>query len=105
MAEEAFPLSWPEGWARTPRHLQDEGWRFKTGSGYEYDSTSATGQRYIGKRQVTFDRARQQLADELERLNAKNITLSTNVPLRLAGSRARMRHAVSMIPASPFTSR
>ena len=79
---EAFPLCWPDGWQRTPDHIRDDGHRFKTGNGYEgYGDT----RRYVGKKIILFDRARQLLVDELGRLNAKGVILSTNVPLRLDG--------------------
>ena len=82
---EAFPLCWPDGWQRTPSHLRQQGIRFKVGSGYEYDSTASNNQRYVGKRIISFDRARQSLVDELGRLNARGVVLSSNVPLRLDG--------------------
>lgn len=59
---EAYPLHWPEGWARTPR-----------------------GRRETALYKVTFDHARRDLRNELRRLGAQNVTLSTNVPLRKDG--------------------
>lgn len=82
---EAFPLCWPDGWRRTPPHLQDDGSRFKTGSAFEHDDTALAGHRYVGKKMITFDRARRLLVDELGRLNAKGVIISSNVPLRLDG--------------------
>ena len=32
---EAYPLSWPEGWQRTPKHLRKDGHHFKSGDVYE----------------------------------------------------------------------
>lgn len=57
---EAYPLSWPDGWART---RVKERSRFKTG----------------------FGAARNLLAGELERTSAKNVVLSTSLPLRIDG--------------------
>lgn len=80
---EAFPLAWPDGWQRTPQHLQKDGAHFRVGDGYE---GSGDQRRYVGKRMISFDRARQLLTDELGRLNARGVILSTNVPLRLDGN-------------------
>ena len=79
---EAFPLCWPEGWDRTPKHLQGDGRHFRTGDGFDLVNGE---KKYVGKRAITFDRARQLLVDELGRLKAKGVILSTNVPLRLDG--------------------
>jgi hypothetical protein len=64
----AFPLAWPQGWPRTPDHRRVSNHPFG-------------GRTYP----LTFDRARRQLLDELARLGAKNIVLSTNIPLRQDG--------------------
>lgn len=69
MSAEAFPLQWPEGWPRTPRHKRVNG-RSRWSSG--------------GK-PWTFDAARKELALELDRLGARNVVLSTNYELRLDG--------------------
>jgi len=57
---EAYPLSWPAGWMRTRNRQKSQ---FRTG----------------------FGNARNFLFLELERLGAKNIVLSTNIPLRNDG--------------------
>jgi hypothetical protein len=57
---EAYPLHWPDGWKRT---RNPERSRFKTG----------------------FGDARQYLFDELSRMGARGIVLSTNVALRNDG--------------------
>lgn len=76
MSVSAFPLQWPAGWPRTPAHqLQDSKYRFRR-----------TG-RY-GKTQSpfwTFAEARNALNDELDRLGARNLVLSSNYELRLDG--------------------
>lgn len=63
---EAYPLQWPEGW---PRHkgLQDSDRRFR-GPTFHWDRV------YGG------------LKDELKRIGAKNIVVSTNQPLRIDGA-------------------
>lgn len=65
MSEEAFPLAWPAGW---PRHRgqQDSDSRFK-GPTFRWDRV------YRG------------LIDELKRIGAKNIVVSTNQPIRQDG--------------------
>jgi hypothetical protein len=62
---EAYPLQWPHGW---PRHKgqQDSDSRFN-GPGYRWDKV------YKG------------LVEELSRLGAKNIVVSTNQPIRRDG--------------------
>lgn len=62
----AFPLQWPDGWPRAKMRQQDHPF----------------GGKVYG---LTFDRARRQLTEELQRLGARNIVLSTNVELRLDG--------------------
>lgn len=69
----SYPLAWPEGWPRTPAHArQDSKYRFTRGSG-------------IDRRLWTFAAARDGLSDELGRIKARNVVLSTNFELRLDG--------------------
>lgn len=68
-SQTAFPLAWPEGWPRTPPHQRSQTHRF---GGKVYS--------------LSFDRARLDLMDELHRLGARNVILSTNVPLRNDGA-------------------
>lgn len=63
-----FPLAWPHGWPRTPDHRRIANHPFG-------------GKTYP----LTFDRARRQLLEELARLRATSIVLSTNIPLRQDG--------------------
>lgn len=60
---EAYPLSWPEGWARTPAGRRISGGRFNT----------------------TFERARSELMNELRLLGAGNVVVSSWLPLRRDG--------------------
>lgn len=60
---EAYPLSWPEGWARTPDHKRSDRSQFST----------------------TFVRARDDLLKELRLLGAKNVVVSSWLPLRRDG--------------------
>jgi|ERR1700722_12574927 len=65
---ECSPLSWPEGWPRTPTEKQDRGWQFKRrGEGY-------------GGRLVTFAEGRDSLYDELRKLGATSPIVTTNHP-------------------------
>ena len=70
---QSYPLKWPEGWPRTKNYSRQAYARFKT----------------------TFPTARQQLYDELERLKARSVVVSSWLPLRLDGQpradAARMR--------------
>lgn len=68
MSAEAFPLYWPEGWPRTAE--------------LKRESDSKFGGKVYG---LTIGRTRDQLFDELERLGAKSVVVSTNVALRNDG--------------------
>jgi hypothetical protein len=63
MAKEAFPLSWPDGWVRArPQHRRgNSNWK------------------------KTFGAYRDHLVDEIERLKATTLVISTNIPLTLKG--------------------
>ena len=60
---EAYPLQWPAGWPRTPEAQRKNSSPFKT----------------------TFDKARRELVDELTRLGAVNVVISSSLPLRADG--------------------
>jgi len=60
---EAFPLAWPEGWPRTPSNRR--------------------GSSRFGKN-LGFNQIRE-LQDELRRLGARNVVISSNVPIRQDG--------------------
>lgn len=61
-APEAYPLHWPEGRERTPKH-----------------------RREYGRFDITPGRARDHLFDELKRLGARYPVISTNMELKLNG--------------------
>lgn len=62
--------------------LRKDGSRFRSGDNYEYRN----GDRfYIARRQITPDRARRLLVEEIGRLKAVVIVISSNVPLRADG--------------------
>ena len=72
MSVSAYPLAWPEGWPRTPSsRQQDSKYRFKrTGRSQPF---------------WTFAEARDELSNELDRMGARNVVLSSNYELRLDG--------------------
>jgi hypothetical protein len=76
MTDQAFPLQWPEGWPRTPydRRKNDHAFRGR----YNYQTHTGGGELQIGK-------ARDGLMAELKSLGAKDVILSTNMPLRNDG--------------------
>lgn len=76
MTTEAYPLQWPEGRARTERFRRERS-RFR----------------------VTFGVACSDLMDELRRLGARNVVLSTNIPLRNDG----LPYASARAPEDPGT--
>jgi hypothetical protein len=59
---EAYPLAWPQGWARTP-----------------------TGRRESGAFKTTFAKARDELMAEISRLGGRHPVLSSNLELRRDG--------------------
>jgi hypothetical protein len=65
---EAYPLSWPTGWPRTPSADQERGDKFKQARG--------DGSSY--RTFVTFAKARDLLYEELRKLGANHVVLSTN---------------------------
>lgn len=70
---QAYPLQWPMGWQRARRR--------------ERASFGTTGRNRYGNREaLTISEARERLADELDRLGARYITLSSNLELRLDGA-------------------
>lgn len=76
MTAEAFPLTWPAGWPRTPDHKkQDSKYRFARG-----DWRQSGGRRFW-----SFGEARDKLFEELARMGASGITLSSNYSLRNDG--------------------
>lgn len=83
---QTYPLAWPEGWPRTPDH--------KRLTDHPFKASSMVSPREA----ISFDRARRLLREELGRLGAKQVTLSTNIPLRGDGepyanaARRRMDH-------------
>lgn len=60
----SYPLTWPDGWPRTPDDKRRARSQFST----------------------TLDRARRQLLDELRMLGAQGVVISTNLPLRNDGA-------------------
>jgi hypothetical protein len=61
---EAYPLKWPDGWKRTPSHQRKTYSRFNT----------------------TFDAARRKLMAELKLLQARNVVVSSWLPLKNDGT-------------------
>lgn len=61
--DQRYPLTWPAGWPRTPRHKQSHS-PFK----------------------VTADKAYRELLQELDRLGARDVILSSNLKLRQDGA-------------------
>lgn len=71
----AFPLQWPDGWPRTLPLARKNGDQF---SRKRHDVA-------YGWTPILFDYARKSLSDELDRLKATSVVMSSNVPLRADG--------------------
>lgn len=63
MTVNSYPLAWPEGWKRTPDHQR----------------------RTYGPFKTTFDRARQQLVAEVQRLGGRDLVISSWLAIRNDG--------------------
>jgi hypothetical protein len=72
----SFPLSWPAGWPRTDYHKREVG-KFSTTRESDFGSRTS--------KPITVASAQERLGDELDRLGARYVVLSTNLELRLDG--------------------
>lgn len=77
---DAYPLCWPDGWARTPAHIRQPGNQFVV----RY-SAHEIGRTYTTSRPITFNRARHLLVAELDRLKATGFVMSSNMRVRQDG--------------------
>jgi hypothetical protein len=78
-----FPLAWPMGWIRTQPHKRQRAAFRKVETSYHQ---GANGQYAVKDNKVlSVIVSVQRLEAELDRLGARNVTLSTNVELRLDG--------------------
>ena len=77
MTIEAYPLSWPHGWKRTPAHRQNHG-RFSTKSQGQYGRVS---------RELSISESTQRVLRELKAMGVDDwhVIISTNIPLRRDG--------------------
>lgn len=75
---EAYPLRWPDGWPRTPAARRSDGNQFGK-------MTYKPGQTWKSRSKITPGVALRDLMAELGRLGAKNVTISSNVPVRNDG--------------------
>lgn len=78
----AYPLSWPEGWPRTPAPKRQRAKFHSTQQQYDAHG-QATWRRTTD---LTIAAARRRLTDELGRLGARYVTLSTNVEVTRDGT-------------------
>lgn len=78
----AYPLAWPEGWPRTD-------WRKRQATRFHSSQQQYNQQgqpTYRQTRDLTLAGARRRLMDELDRLGARYVTLSTNVEVTRDGT-------------------
>jgi hypothetical protein len=87
----AYPLTWPDGWKRTPRSVRENG-RFNvkvrgTHSTYENGVKREVPNSYVRSRDLTVSDAVGRILQSLERMGAdrQNAIISTNVLTRLDG--------------------
>ncbi len=80
----AFPLAWPEGWPRTPDSQRK--WSLPGGRARSQDWNTVV----------------KRLRDELSRLGARNVVLSTNQPIRQDGQPYAAKRAIEDPGAAVF---
>jgi len=85
-----YPLSWPHGWKRTQPHLRQRAKFGKTETKY---SSVNPGYNWKEKKDLSIAQALQRLFLELDRIDAQNVIISTNVETRLDGSPRSDRRA------------
>lgn len=78
MTEQAYPLSWPRHWQRTPSHKKQRAQFGKVGP-------ANYGGGYTTKSRLSIADGTKRLLDELGRLGAREIIISTNLRLRRDG--------------------
>jgi len=81
---EAYPLSWPAAWPRTAAHQREQA-RFYGTTSVSRTDWQGKLQTYHNKRGKTITEARDFLRAELDRLEAREVVISTNVELRRDG--------------------
>ena len=79
-----YPLSWPVGWKRTPRHQRQRA-AFSAGSTRTVSLSDGQTRTERTSRSLTVADALKRLSAELSRLGATREVLSTNVVLRIDG--------------------
>jgi hypothetical protein len=77
----AYPLTWPEGWKRTPAHGRKPD---KFGRARRQDYRTGA---YVAPRDLSINEATLRVREELERLGVRDddVVVSTNLVLRLDG--------------------
>jgi hypothetical protein len=84
---DAFPLAWPVGW---PRSRERRRATFGT-------ANRDPARSYVMKNRLSISGALDRLLAELDRLGAKSVVISTNVPVRLDG----LPYSKAAEPADP----
>lgn len=82
--QQRFPLSWPTGWKRTPRHQRQRS-AFSASTASLVDAGNGQTRVVRTPRSLTVADALKRVSAELSRLGATREILSTNVVLRIDG--------------------
>lgn len=82
--QQRYPLAWPIGWKRTPRHQRQRA-AFSASSVRTVDIGNGQTRQERGTRSLTVADALKRVSAELGRLGATHEILSTNVVLRIDG--------------------
>lgn len=87
-----YPLSWPQGWKRT---AAEDRVRAKFGKSETKYSSANPGYSWKEKKDLSIAQALQRLFIQLDRLDAAEVIVSTNVETRLDGTPRSDRRAPS----------
>lgn len=79
---DAYPLSWPDGWVRTPSGRREVA-RFSKGE--RQHSSQPGGRSWMRKRDLTVSDGVRRVVQTLERMGARHVVISTNLQVRLDG--------------------
>jgi hypothetical protein len=80
-----YPLSWPTGWKRTHLGRRSDRTPFSTSATRWVDQGEGKGYTARDRYQLTVAASLKRLYEELDRLGAANVTLSSNLALRADG--------------------
>jgi hypothetical protein len=83
--QQRFPLSWPNGWKRTPYHQRRPAMFHRMRTVYAGQRPDGTRATYKQKERLSVGDSTERLTGELHRLGATNVIISSNMRVRQDG--------------------